>query len=244
MVSLAAHRAVALGRNQPPVRLAATGRGFCDYTVPDAEHRLRGKLERRRPSAQIMRYIASGLFSMVAALGLAWEFLSGQAGRPDDVRSGMTTARRWPASLFWMLAALPALAALVLLYALPALKTPRSSQAPVASAPSSEADACPTAADAGYGFTPDQPVAVGGGEFSGPLRASAYLQDLRGPQGEAVTFEPHGTVVEAGRTLHVFRITSVAVSAPRRLYVDYDRSAEVLIPLGLTCAAPLALPRA
>jgi hypothetical protein len=190
-----------------------------------------------------MRYITSGFVSVVATLGLVWEFVTGQVGQPDDVRSGAAPLRL-PAGLFWIVITVPVLALLGLLYALPAARSSRSTRVPVASATAAASAACPAAASAGYGFSPDDPIALGGGEFSGPLRTSAYLQNLRGPQGEAVTFEPRGTLLQAGRPLHVFQITSTGLSAPRLLYLDYERSAEVYVPQGMTCAAPLALPRA
>jgi hypothetical protein len=106
----------------------------------------------------------------------------------------------------------------------------------------SAASACPVSEEATYGVTPENPVRVGGGDFEGALRTSAYLQNLRGPMGETITFVPRGSLAQAGSTLTQFQVSYTGLDQPLMLYVDHYHDAAPQAPLGFRCASPLSWP--
>jgi hypothetical protein len=98
-----------------------------------------------------------------------------------------------------------------------------------------------------YGYAEKSPVRVGGGFGSGSERTYQFLNALRGPGGEHVTYSRIGTCCpfkspnspfDGEGLLEMYEINYPGASAPRRLYFDWYDEAEVLIPLGLTSASP------
>jgi hypothetical protein len=95
-----------------------------------------------------------------------------------------------------------------------------------------------------YGYTEKEPVMVGGGISDGVARSYAYLDALRGPKGEPVTysrrghccpFETKNSELGAG-LLDVYELTYKGLSKPLVIYINmYDRG-EIMIPQGLTKA--------
>jgi hypothetical protein len=51
---------------------------------------------------------------------------------------------------------------------------------------------CPRSLDPTYGFSPDNPIRIGGGDTA-PAREAAYLSVLRAANGQAVPFQPAGS---------------------------------------------------
>lgn len=95
------------------------------------------------------------------------------------------------------------------------------------------------AADAGYGFTPDRPIPLGGsatGQFRDRLN---QLHDLlRGPRGEPLSFAESGTCCvsldpDTGETRSI-EIYDVAAEGyrPFRLYIDGHTDGAIQTPLG------------
>jgi hypothetical protein len=102
--------------------------------------------------------------------------------------------------------------------------------------------ACPVSADETYGYTPANPVRIGGGDFDGPLRTSAYLQNLRGPGGEVVNYALNGFADGPDGRLNLLTLTYPGHDSPIAIYVDHQRYTDLKAPLGFKCDAPFSLP--
>lgn len=98
---------------------------------------------------------------------------------------------------------------------------------------------CPIAVDSTYGYAQENAIQVGGGAFDGPPRERAYLDNLRGPNGEALTYERAGSVPFGDTVLDIFAITGLA--QPVTLYVDEYNFSELKAPTAFTCAAAFTL---
>jgi hypothetical protein len=99
--------------------------------------------------------------------------------------------------------------------------------------------------DAEYGYSDKSPVKVGGGFGSGAERTYRFLNVLRGPDGQAVSYSRVGTCCpfkspnspfDGEALLEVYEITYAGASQSRRLYFNWYDEAEVLVPFGLTSA--------
>ena len=101
--------------------------------------------------------------------------------------------------------------------------------------------ACPVALDAGYGYDPANPVRIGGGEFGGPLRTSAYLQNIQGPNGEKVSYTLEVWVSVSGATLNTFTVTYPGPAEPKTLYFDHATYVELKAPSGFRCGQPFSI---
>jgi hypothetical protein len=97
--------------------------------------------------------------------------------------------------------------------------------------------ACRVATDTQYAASPQHPVRVGGGAATVGARERAYLEALRGPEGQPVTFKRTGasTSPTHGRPVDVWEITWAGLAVPRVLYLDAYRYGEPSAPAGLTC---------
>jgi hypothetical protein len=107
---------------------------------------------------------------------------------------------------------------------------------------SSTNGSCPIASDPSYGYTKDNPIKVGGGDFDGPPRERAYLDNLAGPKGEKISYERTGSIGFGDTILDAFVITGL--SKKITLYIDEYSYTEPQAPVGFTClsAFPLAEP--
>jgi hypothetical protein len=101
--------------------------------------------------------------------------------------------------------------------------------------------ACPVSGTETYGFTKNDPVRIGGGDFDGPLRTSAYLQTLRGPNHEAVSYALSGFAEVPGGRVNVLVLTVAGHDAPVTLYVDHASYSALRAPMGFTCDQDFAL---
>jgi hypothetical protein len=104
--------------------------------------------------------------------------------------------------------------------------------------------ACPVSLDETYGTSVSNPIRIGGGEFGGPLRTSAYLQTLRGPNDEIVSYRLEGYVPISGATLNAFTVTYPGLAEAKTLYFDHQTYVELKAPVGFRCATsfPIAEP--
>jgi hypothetical protein len=90
--------------------------------------------------------------------------------------------------------------------------------------------------DPTYGLIPENPVRVGGG----PSGERAYLEALRGPQGEPVVSRRLGSCCEFETPngfggmgmLDLYEVTYEGLDAPVRLYLDMYDEEEVHAPSG------------
>jgi hypothetical protein len=99
--------------------------------------------------------------------------------------------------------------------------------------------ACPVSTDATYGYTKGNPIKVGGGDFGGPSREREYLDVLRGPNGEALTYDRLGSVPFDNTILDIYEIRGL--SKPVTLYIDEYSYTDPKAPVGFICASPFTL---
>lgn len=97
---------------------------------------------------------------------------------------------------------------------------------------------CAITTDDTYGYTPENPIRVGGGSFIGPLNETAYLDTLLGPNGEAITYDRAGSIPSATEEsiLDIYQVTINGQSKPVGLYIDEYSLEPLFIPVGFTCA--------
>lgn len=97
------------------------------------------------------------------------------------------------------------------------------------------------ATDPTYGYNLDNPIRVGGlsldeFNFSGLDRETVFFDNLRGPNGEPVSYERSGSLSSGDTILDVFLLTSSGFSDTRTLYIDAYNFQELFAPVGFTCA--------
>ena len=85
----------------------------------------------------------------------------------------------------------------------------------------------------------DNPLKVGGDWLDGPARERVYLDNLRGPAGEMLSYFRRGSEVHGDVILDIYIISGLGQDVT--LYVDMYNFAVPLAPVGLTCAGPFAL---
>jgi hypothetical protein len=110
---------------------------------------------------------------------------------------------------------------------------------PPAQVPSS---ACPVATDHQYAFTKEHPVQVGGGPMFGAARQRRYLDALRGPGGQHVTYKLGG-VIEGpdGTLIDPYELTYDGLERPVTIYLDWYHYNPQRAPQGFICGQPFNL---
>ncbi|HLL03620.1 MAG TPA: hypothetical protein VK539_23755 [Myxococcaceae bacterium] len=104
-----------------------------------------------------------------------------------------------------------------------------------ASAPAAEAVA---QEPSGYGYTPEDPIKVGGG----PQGEREYLRFLRGPEGQPLSFHRRGSccgfndpsLPMGGGMLDMYEVTYEGLEKPVTLYLDMYRREEPRAPTGFS----------
>ena len=89
----------------------------------------------------------------------------------------------------------------------PLAQTPEPAQDDSIEVPRTGDAVCPISDDETYGFLASNPVMVGGEAFGGPARARAYLDNLRGPGGEPISYERVGSIPADGTFLNLYSLT-------------------------------------
>jgi hypothetical protein len=106
---------------------------------------------------------------------------------------------------------------------------------------SADVGSCPTSSDATYGYTQDNPIKVGGDIFGGPARERAYLDHLRGPEGQAITYQRLGSTGYGDTILDIYEVSYDGLAEPILLYTDMYVFEDLFSPVGFTCAGPFPL---
>ena len=95
--------------------------------------------------------------------------------------------------------------------------------------------------NASYGYSPKNPVEVGGGIDSGPLNERRYLNALTGPNGEAVAYIRSGSCCPTKSPNAVFgnkvvldnyRVTWEGSNDTVSIYINMYDSGKLLAPKG------------
>jgi hypothetical protein len=103
-------------------------------------------------------------------------------------------------------------------------------------APAQQAS-CPVSADAEFGFKIEKAIRVGGGALYVASRERAYLDALRGPDGQAIQYRRLGSgpVAPNGGIVDIYEVTYLGLEKPITLYIDAYRYDDPRAPKGLTC---------
>lgn len=103
-------------------------------------------------------------------------------------------------------------------------------------------DVCPFADDESYGLSMENPIRVGGGSMEGPARARAYLDNLKGNDGQWAVYERSGSLEGDGTILDAYQVQVDGEIIT--LYVDQYNFETLLTPKGLQCsgAYPIVAP--
>ncbi len=101
---------------------------------------------------------------------------------------------------------------------------------------------CTVSTDTTYGYTETNPIRVGGDFLSGPARERAYLDNLLGPNGEALTYERLGSLPSGDTILDEYLVTGPGINV--KLYLDEYIYEPLQAPAGFTCIGefPLSAP--
>ena len=101
---------------------------------------------------------------------------------------------------------------------------------------------CPVSSDQTYGYGETNPIQIGGDFFAGPSRERAYLDHLRGPNGETLSYERTGSIPTDTTILDGYKITGAGINVT--LYLDVYNYEPLQAPVGFTCDGdfPLSAP--
>lgn len=102
---------------------------------------------------------------------------------------------------------------------------------------------CPRSLDPTYGFSPDNPIRIGGGPAA-PQREAAYLGALVSATGQPLPFQPAGSQAFGDRTLDVYALAGAPEGQPAALYFDPNSYETLFAPVGFGCvgAIPVGAP--
>lgn len=100
----------------------------------------------------------------------------------------------------------------------------------------SKVSACEITKDPNYGYTMENPIQIGGKDSNGPYRETIFLQNLRGPSGQKITYKRTSSFYYEGNILDAFEVSQPEFPEPVTLYFDTDRFAPVFAPVGFICA--------
>jgi hypothetical protein len=106
----------------------------------------------------------------------------------------------------------------------------------------SQNPACEVSDDPRFAFSPEHPVQVGGGPMYGAARQRRYLDFLRGPGGQPVTYKRTNSMMRADETVvDRYEVTYDGLEKPLTLFLDWYHFTEPRVPQGFTCDKPIVL---
>lgn len=133
----------------------------------------------------------------------------------------------------------PAFAALI--DSIKFIKAPIATPTPQSAATNSP---CPISTDSTYGYSQNNPIQIGNDNafFEGPSRERAYLDTLRGPNGESLTYDRLGSTNGQNAILDIYEVKGAGKTV--KLYLDMYNFQTPQAPVGFTCisAFPLTPP--
>src|SRR5688572_15656453 len=108
--------------------------------------------------------------------------------------------------------------------------------------PASQRPPCEISEDESYGYTPGNAIQVGGSPLYGASRQRRYLDSLRGPEGQAITYKRTGQFRAPDETiLDGYVLTYDGLEKPITLYLDWYHYNPPKAPRSFTCAQPFNL---
>ncbi|MEO6223266.1 MAG: hypothetical protein ABIP90_08435, partial [Vicinamibacterales bacterium] len=115
---------------------------------------------------------------------------------------------------------------------------PGRSQVPTAP-PQASAAACVTATDPDYGLTANTAVQIGGGALYMAARERRYLDSLKGPAGQTLTYRRVGSTgveVNTSMPIDMWEVSWDGAAKPITLYLLAYKYGEPKVPAGFTCS--------
>lgn len=111
------------------------------------------------------------------------------------------------------------------------------------SPPSQPSPLCAVAAESDYARTPENPARVGGSPLYGGARQRRYLESLRGPQGEPVTFKrlPGVDSPDGETIIDRYEVTYEGLEKPETLFLDWYHYTDLRAPRGFVCGQAFSL---
>jgi hypothetical protein len=97
---------------------------------------------------------------------------------------------------------------------------------------------CKVSEDTTYGYTPENPIRIGGGEVNGNQRIIFFLQNLTNPQGESIRFSSAGILQTEDILIIQYEIYYSGLANPVLLYFDIATPEALKAPYGLGCLIP------
>jgi len=101
--------------------------------------------------------------------------------------------------------------------------------------------ACPVASDESYGYEKGNAIRVGGDFFDGAAREREYLDTLRGPDGQIISYVREGSLFHEDVILDAYAISYSGLSGSIILYLDLYTFEELFSPVGFTCDTDFSL---
>lgn len=89
-----------------------------------------------------------------------------------------------------------------------------------------------------WGYSLEQPIAVGGGIPLGAFNERAYLRQLRGPAGQVVRYSRLGSNLGTHNPVDIYEVSYEGLAAPVHLYFDMYAAPSFVVaaPKGFTLA--------
>lgn len=105
---------------------------------------------------------------------------------------------------------------------------------------------CAVSSDPTYGLIAENPVRIGGGPSGMAVRQRQYLDALRGPAGEVVSYNSRGSrmvMLAVGETIiDAYPVTLQRGGRMVTVYLDGYHYATPVAPSGFICVQPISLP--
>lgn len=102
---------------------------------------------------------------------------------------------------------------------------------------------CQISEDPEYGKNVEKPIQIGNTNIrDGKTREELYLQTLRGPEGQELSFERQQPILnQQGGVVDVYSVSYAGLSEPVLIYFDIYSYAQPLAAMGFTCISPFPL---
>lgn len=95
---------------------------------------------------------------------------------------------------------------------------------------------CPVSADPDFGLTQENPIRVGQGDpITGPRMERDYLDLLRGPNGEPITYTRRGSLPTEDTIVDEYAVTYGDPEVTVVLYLDQYHDGQFRLPQGFSC---------
>jgi hypothetical protein len=96
---------------------------------------------------------------------------------------------------------------------------------------------CIVSASSAYGYSQNLPIGVGGEDFAGEALIEVYFSSLRGPNGEAISYENTGSFPYDDSMLMRYTVSFNGAGSPVELFFDINNFTNPMAPAGFSCSS-------